>query len=114
MIFCISLFIYGVLTSILINFCVYFAVDYSNQTIEDFNDHNLAFINNVAADWETSPFIDIIDVESDACPSSHPDLVFSRPFYGSDLACDCQSGYPNNVTITATVLRKITKQVNCT
>ena len=27
--------------------------------------------------------------KEDTCPDSHPDLVLSRPFLGTDVGCDC-------------------------
>ena len=31
----------------------------------------------------------IIVTEDFSCPDSHPILVFSRPWYGNDIGCDC-------------------------
>ena len=45
----------------------------------------------------TPPFIDIIVTENTICPVSHPDIVFSRPFYGSDAGCDCLGVYADLV-----------------
>ena len=88
--FCLCLFTYGVITSILINLCVYFVVDRSTQAISMFKPTDLGQMNAVAKDWETAPFIDLLEVEEDSCPDSHPELVYSRPFFGSDLGCDCR------------------------
>ena len=53
------------------------------------NTNNLDFIHQISDDWTTPPFIDIIVTENTTCPESHPDIVFSRPFYGSDTGCNC-------------------------
>ena len=46
-------------------------------------------IGQVLKDWSTRPFTDIIVVEEDSCPATHPDLVFYRPFFGTELTCVC-------------------------
>ena len=57
--------------------------------------NDLDYIHQVAADWDVPPFIDIVTTSETVCPESHPDVVFSRPFYGSDTGCDCLGVWPD-------------------
>ena len=46
------------------------------------------FINQVSKDWTTIPFTEIVVTDESRCPNG-TDLVFSKPWYGSRLACFC-------------------------
>ena len=45
--------------------------------------------NQIVRDWKKEQFSSLIVTESTTCPDSHPELALSRPWYGSDLGCDC-------------------------
>ena len=82
---------YGVFTSMLINVCFYKVVEWTDEAIDGLSaaKGNLDYIHQIKRDWETAPFVDIIVTEETVCPESHPDLVFSRPYYGTDTGCNC-------------------------
>ena len=46
-------------------------------------------VQQVSRDWLAQPFVDITVTTNDYCPSSHPDLVYNRPFLGTTVGCDC-------------------------
>ena len=50
---------------------------------------SLDSVQQVSRDWLAQPFVDITVTDKDYCPSSHPDLVFNRPFLGTTVGCDC-------------------------
>ena len=82
---------YGILTSFLINICFFKVVLWVRDGIDGLSEdtNNLDFINQISRDWSTAPFIDIVVTNETTCPESHPDIVFSRPFYGTDSGCNC-------------------------
>jgi hypothetical protein len=45
----------------------------------------------VAENWDVIPFVDIMvtDELATECPSTHPDPVLDRIFFGTNAACDC-------------------------
>ena len=51
------------------------------------------FVNQVAEDWQTIPFVNITITDDWNCPEDQ-DLVFKRIFYGTRQACFCDR---NNV-----------------
>ena len=58
----------------------------------EFEGYSFGTVNQVSRDWNTAPFTDIIVTEAENCTESHPDhpeLVFSRAYYGNKIGCDC-------------------------
>ena len=50
---------------------------------------SFSYLNQIGRDWQRSPFESLIVTDASSCPDSHPELAFSRPWYGNDLGCDC-------------------------
>ena len=50
---------------------------------------SFSYLNQIANDWNSYPPTNIKVTNATFCPDSHPDLVFSRPWYGSDMGCSC-------------------------
>lgn len=45
--------------------------------------------NQIVRDWARKPYSSLLVTDSLTCPSSHSELVFSRPWYGTTVGCDC-------------------------
>ena len=62
------------------------------STIEESNDQTNP-LSQVAVDWQTVPFVDIMVTEETTCPEG-TELVLSRDWYGLYQGCDClHAGY---------------------
>ena len=51
--------------------------------------YSFGYVNQIPRDWSRSPMSDIVVTNDYTCPESHPDLVFSRPWYGNNGGCEC-------------------------
>ena len=51
------------------------------------------FVNQVAADWQTVPFVNITITDDFKC-ANDTELVFNRMWYGTRQGCYCSSGNP--------------------
>ena len=55
--------------------------------------------NQIPLDWQRNPYTSITVTSETRCPDSHPEVVFARPWYGTNIGCDCigilqsQTGY---------------------
>lgn len=52
-------------------------------------DPKIDFLNPIATDWTTVPFVEIDVVDSWSCDPETQSEVFTRPWYGLYQACDC-------------------------
>ena len=79
------------------NVCFVSVSDWLDQSIGILSSDttNLDYINQIPDDWSTPPFIDMIVKDADTCPGTHPEVVFSRPFYGSQKGCSCIGVWPD-------------------
>lgn len=50
---------------------------------------SFSYVNQITRDWQQKPYQSLIVTSESSCPESHPELVFSRPWYGNDIGCDC-------------------------
>jgi len=57
------------------------------------------FMNKVATEWNTQPYINITVVKTKYCPLEFPELVFDRMFYGSDFGCNCLGIFDSDVSV---------------
>ena len=58
-----------------------------------------ATYKDIAIDWKRNAYSDIVVVKSEdraalddytlLCPPTHPETVITRPWYGTDIGCDC-------------------------
>ena len=80
--------LYGTLTTVM--YCIALGNVMSNVSLSYENQiYNFAAVNQVSRDWETKPFVALTVTNNTYCPSTHPDTVVSRPFFGTDVGCDC-------------------------
>jgi hypothetical protein len=56
------------------------------------------FMNQVAVEWQTQPLVSIVATNNTFCPTSNPQLVIGRHFYGTDIGCDCLGIYSQYIT----------------
>lgn len=54
-----------------------------------YNIYLTGFMNQVSADWASQPLVNIVATNETTCPSSAPEIVFGRHFYGLNIGCDC-------------------------
>ena len=64
------------------------AGQWANEGIDN-QVYSFSYVNQIPRDWRTRPYSDLIITDQTVCPDSHPELAFSRPWYGTDLGCDC-------------------------
>ena len=50
---------------------------------------SLSFVNQVARDWQKESFSSLLVTREAQCPDSHPMIAMSRPWFGTDIGCDC-------------------------
>ena len=79
---------YGLVTGITYLVCMICVNQWMHESLQ-YTDYSIAIAQQVSRDWLVKPFTDIIVTTDTQCPSSHPDLVFTRTFLGSNIACDC-------------------------
>ena len=70
--------------------------DYGTQAIEK-QFFQYSYVNQIPRDWDKEFVSSIMVTEETTCPPSHPLLLFSRPWYGSDLACNCIGTRPDGL-----------------
>ena len=46
------------------------------------------YLRQIAPDWTTTPFVDIEVIDGWSCGEGKTE-VFTRPWYGMSIACDC-------------------------
>ena len=80
--------IYLTLMSTIMFLCGYFTRERLTEVSEGLN-YPTGFMNQVSADWESPPLISLAVSPTGVCPSSAPDIVFGRHFYGVKTGCDC-------------------------
>ena len=55
----------------------------------DISPDDLGYINQLANDWTTLPFTEIVITDDTFCPDDYT-LVYERIWYGMRIACDCK------------------------
>ena len=85
---------YGIFTAIMYVVCF----TYVKRRLTEYTEFPYSFgtVNQVSRDWKTAPFTDIIVTDAENCTEAHPDhpeLVFSRAYYGNGIGCDCLGIY---------------------
>lgn len=56
------------------------------------------FMNQVAAEWQTLPLVAIVATNNTFCPTTAPELILGRHYYGTTIACDCLGIYSRYIT----------------
>lgn len=51
--------------------------------------YSFSVLNQIGRDWSRPPYSDIVVVDQWKCPDDFSEAVFSRPWYGVDIGCDC-------------------------
>jgi hypothetical protein len=55
-------------------------------------------MNQVAADWNSTAFTNIVVTSNSYCPDDAPEIVLGRHFYGSNVGCDCLGIFNYDIT----------------
>lgn len=55
----------------------------------DWMELDMSYIFQVSESWRTQPFVDVVVVNSEACPDTHPYEVFYELWPGATMICDC-------------------------
>ena len=66
----------------------FYGAKWGNEAIEQ-QYYSFSYVNQIPRDWKKEPFSSLMVTNETYCPESHPELAFSRPWYGSDIGCDC-------------------------
>ena len=76
------LFIY-----LLVMCCTFFLLGFEISTLDD---PRTDYIRQITWDWAAVPFVDISVTDAWTCEDESTQVeVFSRPWYGTVMACDC-------------------------
>lgn len=51
------------------------------------------FMNQVADDWKQVPYTNLTITSGSSCPSTHPQAVYDRVWYGMKHGCNCLNVY---------------------
>ena len=90
-------YVYILLNAILMCFCGFYCYKWTDDASE-LTSYSTAFMNQVALDWNSNMIGDIAVTTDTYCPDDHPEIVYSRRFYGSGIACDCLGIYSEWIT----------------
>ena len=76
---------YGTLTTIMYVTCLIKVSEMMQLVLDPTRSNRIdtAAAQQVSRDWLVQPFTDIIVTTADYCPTSHPDLVYTRTFLGT-------------------------------
>ena len=62
----------------------------SGRDLMNMDDPHTHYLSQIAQDWTTVPFIDIEVTDAWQCDTAREQTeVFTRPWYGTYMACDC-------------------------
>ena len=83
--------VFGIYVSILwaylsVMCAVFFGLGWEITTIDD---PKTEYISQISVDWTAVPFVDIVVTDEWTCDESTQLEVFTRPWYGTVMACDC-------------------------
>ena len=73
---------YGTLTTVMYFICLGRVSEMMDLGLQP-NTYSTASTQQVGRDWLVQPFTDIIVTTTNYCPTSHPDLVYTRTFLGT-------------------------------
>ena len=69
---------------------------HNGKAIESLSYQETSYLNQVATDWSTVPFVDLKVTSNDFCDLGY-ETVFERFWYGQMQACDCLGIHSYNI-----------------
>ena len=57
-------------------------------SFKEYGSHELSYLNQIANDWEVTPFVSIETTKETFCPQGTEEVIY-KPWHGTKLYCVC-------------------------